>query len=83
MDSNMLMKDAAPFAAMVLVEAGEVLLTTLMKAAMNRGISNYVYAVYYNSLGVLILLPYFIFHTLRFKFIHSSLQLAIKFNDRC
>ncbi|KAA8548060.1 hypothetical protein F0562_004679 [Nyssa sinensis] len=59
------LKDAAPFAAMVLVECGEVVMTTVTKAAMNRGISNFVYVVYYNSLGLLFLLPYFIFHSLR------------------
>lgn len=58
-------KNTLPFAVMVIVEIGEVGMITLGKAAMNGGISNLVYVVYYNTLGTLILLPYFVFHTHR------------------
>ncbi|KAK2994097.1 hypothetical protein RJ640_024361 [Escallonia rubra] len=58
-------KDSLPFTAMVIVEFGEVCMVTLAKAAMNSGMSNHVYVVYYNTLGTLILLPFFIIHTNR------------------
>ncbi|KAK3016549.1 LOW QUALITY PROTEIN: hypothetical protein RJ639_006596 [Escallonia herrerae] len=58
-------KDSLPFTAMVIVEFGEVVMVTLAKAAMNSGMSNLVYVVYSNTLGTLILLPFFIIHTNR------------------
>lgn len=57
---------ALPFAAMVMVECGEVGMITLGKAAMNDGLSSFVYVVYYNALGSIILLPGFILHICRF-----------------
>nr|GEV32739.1 WAT1-related protein At3g28050-like [Tanacetum cinerariifolium] len=59
------MEKALPFAAMVMVECGEVSMITLGKAAMNDGLSNLVYVVYYNALGTIILLPNFIIHSCR------------------
>ncbi|CAI9277054.1 unnamed protein product [Lactuca saligna] len=56
---------ALPFAAMVMVECGEVGMITLGKAAMNDGLSSFVYVVYYNALGSIILLPGFILHICR------------------
>lgn len=56
---------ALPFAAMVMVECGEVGMITLGKAAMNSGLSNLVYVVYYNALGTVLLLPNFIIHSCR------------------
>ncbi|KVI02513.1 hypothetical protein Ccrd_019204 [Cynara cardunculus var. scolymus] len=53
---------ALPFAAMVMVECGEVGMITLGKAAMNSGLSNLVYVVYYNALGTVLLLPNFVIH---------------------
>ncbi|KAK3033559.1 LOW QUALITY PROTEIN: hypothetical protein RJ639_032407 [Escallonia herrerae] len=58
-------QDSLPFAAMVIVECGEIGTITLGKAAMNSGMSNLVYVVYYNTLGTLMLLPFFIIHTHR------------------
>lgn len=46
-----------PFAAMVMIECLDVGLTTLSKAAMSRGMSNYVFVVYSNALATLILFP--------------------------
>lgn len=62
-----LWRKAAPFAAMTLIECGEVVMTTLAKEAMDEGISNYVFMVYYSAVGVLLLLPYFIIHIIRKK----------------
>lgn len=62
------MKEAAPFAAMIFIETGEVGMTTLTKAAMNKGMSNFVYVVYYNALGVFILFPYFLFQKHRYPY---------------
>ncbi|ONI19474.1 hypothetical protein PRUPE_3G280900 [Prunus persica] len=52
---------AVPFAAMVMVECAEVGVSTISKVAMSRGMSHFVFIVYYNALGTLMLLPYFIF----------------------
>ncbi|KAA8548069.1 hypothetical protein F0562_004670 [Nyssa sinensis] len=59
------LKDALPFAVMVMVECAEIGMVTMSKAAMNNGMSNFVFVVYYNALGTLILLPYYIFHSCR------------------
>ncbi|XP_042500984.1 WAT1-related protein At3g28050-like [Macadamia integrifolia] len=52
--------DVVPFAVMVMVECAEVGITTLSKAAMVKGMSHFVFIVYYNALGTLILLPSFL-----------------------
>lgn len=52
--------DLVPFAAMILVECTQVGVSTISKAAMRKGMSNFVFLVYYNALGTLILFPYFI-----------------------
>ncbi|XP_043723796.1 WAT1-related protein At3g28050-like [Telopea speciosissima] len=52
--------DVVPFAVMVMVECAEVGITTLSKAAMLRGMNHFVFIVYYNALGTLILLPSFL-----------------------
>lgn len=51
-----------PFAAMVMVECLDVGLTTLSKAAMSKGMSQFVFVVYSNALATLILLPSLIFY---------------------
>ncbi|KAA8530262.1 hypothetical protein F0562_004971 [Nyssa sinensis] len=70
-------KDALPFAVMVVVECIEIGMATLSKAAMNRGMSKFVFVVYYNALGTLILLPHFIFH------IHRSKRPPLTFSLLC
>ncbi|CAL2250442.1 unnamed protein product [Prunus armeniaca] len=54
-------RSALPFAAMIMVECAEVGVSTISKVAMSRGMSHFVFIVYYNALGTLMLLPYFIF----------------------
>lgn len=54
-------RGALPFAAMVTVECTDVGVSIISKAAMSRGMSNFVYIVYYNALGALILFPYIIY----------------------
>lgn len=68
--------DFLPFLAMVIVECSEMLMITLGKAAMNDGLNNLVYVVYYNALGTLFLLPCLIFRRRRFvKNYHYFLRL--------
>lgn len=55
-------KKSLPFLAMMVVETVEAGLITLSKAAMSRGMSNFVFVVYYNALGTLFLLPSFSVH---------------------
>ncbi|XP_068303363.1 WAT1-related protein At5g40240-like isoform X1 [Pyrus communis] len=52
---------AVPFTAMVIVECAEVGVSTLSKVAMSKGMSKFVFIVYYNAIGTLLLLPIFIF----------------------
>ncbi|KAL8166773.1 hypothetical protein V2J09_008272 [Rumex salicifolius] len=51
-----------PFVAMMVVESVEAGLITLSKAAMSKGMSNFVFVVYYNALGTLFLFPSFSIH---------------------
>ncbi|KAH7852894.1 hypothetical protein Vadar_030625 [Vaccinium darrowii] len=50
-------RNAAPFAALMAAECTDIGMTTLAKAAMIKGMSNFVFVVYANALGALILLP--------------------------
>ncbi|KAE8707617.1 putative Auxin-induced protein 5NG4 [Hibiscus syriacus] len=52
---------SVPFVAMITVECTDVGISVISKAALSKGMSNIVSVVYYNALGTLILLPYFIF----------------------
>ncbi|XP_019053098.1 PREDICTED: WAT1-related protein At3g28050-like isoform X5 [Nelumbo nucifera] len=65
---------AMPFAAMVMVECGSIGLTTLSKAAMRRGMSNFVFILYSYILATLLLLP-FLFICRRAK--HPPLTFSI------
>ncbi|KAJ4972756.1 hypothetical protein NE237_005930 [Protea cynaroides] len=46
-----------PYAGMIMVECLDVGMSTLSKASMSRGMSHYVFVVYSNAIGTLILLP--------------------------
>lgn len=76
---NPCLRAAAPFVAMITVECIEVGLTTLSKAAMKQGMSNFVFIVYYNALGTLILLPLFLYNTFRGKKVPITFSLLYKF----
>ncbi|KAG8489820.1 hypothetical protein CXB51_017861 [Gossypium anomalum] len=52
--------NALPFMAMITVECTDVGISVISKAALNKGMSNVVSVTYFNALGTLILLPYFI-----------------------
>ncbi|XP_010543988.1 PREDICTED: WAT1-related protein At1g60050 [Tarenaya hassleriana] len=57
------MEDTVPFGAMVLMEASTIALTILAKTALTGGMSPFVFVVYTNALGSLLLVPYsFLFH---------------------
>ncbi|PSS35198.1 WAT1-related protein [Actinidia chinensis var. chinensis] len=51
---------ALPLAAMITVECTAVGLSTLNKAAMTKGMSTYVFIVYYNALSTIILFPFIV-----------------------
>lgn len=55
------LQNAIPFVAMVTVECTDVGLSVISKAALTKGMNKFVSVVYYNALGTLILLPYFLF----------------------
>ncbi|TMW95887.1 hypothetical protein EJD97_008243 [Solanum chilense] len=71
--------DFLPFLAMVMVECCEMLMITLGKAAMNDGLNNLVYVVYYNALGTLFLLPCLIFHRYRSNMVPITLPILWRF----
>ncbi|KAE8687992.1 WAT1-related protein [Hibiscus syriacus] len=53
----------APFTVMVIMEACTIALTILAKTAMTGGMSPFVFVVYTNAVGSLLLLPFsFLFH---------------------
>lgn len=56
-------ENIVPFIAMALMEACTIALTILAKTALTGGMSPFVFIVYTNALGSLVLLPYsFFFH---------------------
>ncbi|GJY37030.1 EamA domain, WAT1-related protein [Tanacetum coccineum] len=59
------MEDVLPFVAMLMITCLDMSVLTIVKAAMNGGMSSIVYVVYHDALGTLILLPFFIIHIVR------------------
>ncbi|KAL7609215.1 hypothetical protein Lser_V15G13158 [Lactuca serriola] len=57
--------EVLPFVAMLLITCLDMSVLTIVKAAMNGGMNSFVYIVYHDALGTLILFPFFIIHTLR------------------
>nr|GEU53857.1 EamA domain, WAT1-related protein [Tanacetum cinerariifolium] len=57
--------DVLPFVAMLLLICLDMAVLTIVKAAMNGGMESIVYVIYHNSLGTLILLPFFVAHMFR------------------
>jgi hypothetical protein len=49
------MRGLGVIAAMVATQFAEVSMNTILKAAMSRGMSNFVFIVYSNALAVLVL----------------------------
>ncbi|GMY13436.1 WAT1-related protein At5g40240-like [Fagus crenata] len=68
-----------PFAAMVMLEVGNVGMATLGKAAMTSGLSNFTFVVYYNALGTFILFLYYIFQRYRSRGPPLTFSLLFKF----
>ncbi|KAK6920744.1 EamA domain [Dillenia turbinata] len=67
-----------PFVVMVVVECVDVGLTTISKAAMSNGMSNFVFVVYSNAFAALLLFPY-IFVFQRTKRAPLTFSLLCKF----
>ncbi|KAL9227080.1 hypothetical protein vseg_002817 [Gypsophila vaccaria] len=76
---NSILKEAAPFIAMIVLQFEEVGITTLGKAAMNKGMSNFVFVVYYNALGALFILPISLFTVFRGQRVPLTISLLAKF----
>lgn len=61
--------------AVVVAECVEVGLNTMSKAAMRRGMNNFIYSAYSTSLGVLFLVPLaFFFHRFVFPSYSNSIS---------
>ncbi|KAJ0830589.1 hypothetical protein HanPSC8_Chr15g0657131 [Helianthus annuus] len=60
------MKEVIPFVAMLMITCLDMSVLTIVKAAMNHGMSSIVYIVYHDALGIFILLPFFIIGFFRF-----------------
>ncbi|KAF5755103.1 putative EamA domain-containing protein [Helianthus annuus] len=72
------MEDVLPFVAMLMLTCLDMVVLTVVKAAMNDGMGSIAYVVYHNTLGTLILLPFFIIHMIR-KVDRPPLTLRILF----
>ncbi|XP_022015999.1 WAT1-related protein At3g28130 isoform X1 [Helianthus annuus] len=59
------MNELLPFVAMLMTTCLDMGALTLVKAAMDGGLSIIVYIVYHSALGTFILLPFFIIHIYR------------------
>ncbi|KAI3824017.1 hypothetical protein L1987_05464 [Smallanthus sonchifolius] len=59
------MNDVMPFIAMLMITCMDMSVLTIVKAAMNDGMSTIVYIVYHDALGMFILLPFFIISIFR------------------
>ncbi|KAI7757077.1 hypothetical protein M8C21_028477 [Ambrosia artemisiifolia] len=59
------MEDVLPFVAMLMLTCLDMVVLTIVKAAMNDGMGSIPYVVYHNALGTLILLPFFVVHIIR------------------
>lgn len=56
-------REFVPFVAMVIMEACTIALTIMAKTALTGGMSPFVFVVYTNALGAMLLLPFsFFFH---------------------
>ncbi|XP_076950969.1 WAT1-related protein At5g40240-like [Bidens hawaiensis] len=60
--------EVMPLVAMLMITCLDMSVLTIVKAAMNDGMSSIVYIVYHDALGVLLLLPTFIIGFFRLKF---------------
>ncbi|KAG7016175.1 WAT1-related protein, partial [Cucurbita argyrosperma subsp. argyrosperma] len=56
-----MMEAAMPFTAMIMVESTDVIISTLIKVAMAKGMNNLVFLVYSNALATFLLLPFLLF----------------------
>ncbi|KAK9699430.1 hypothetical protein RND81_08G172900, partial [Saponaria officinalis] len=74
-----ILKEATPFILMTILQIEEVGITTLGKAAMNKGMSNFVFVVYYNALGSLLLFPFCLYNAFRGKRVPLTISLLSKF----
>ncbi|KAJ4711154.1 WAT1-related protein [Melia azedarach] len=74
------MEELVPFTLMVIMEGCTIGLTVLAKTAMNGGMSPFVFVVYTNALGSIILLPYsFFYHRERIEQPLFTLPLMLRF----
>ncbi|KAL4568399.1 hypothetical protein LXL04_024010 [Taraxacum kok-saghyz] len=58
-------EEVLPICAMLMLTCLDIGLLTIVKVAMNDGMNSFVYIVYHNVLGTLILLPFFFIHIFR------------------
>ncbi|KAK1359027.1 hypothetical protein POM88_043501 [Heracleum sosnowskyi] len=68
-----------PFAVMIMAECMEVTFLSLGKAAMNNGISSFVFVAYYNSLATLIFFSFFVLHVCRGNQLPLTFSLLCRF----
>nr|GME02424.1 WAT1-related protein At5g40240-like [Ipomoea batatas] len=79
MGNEILRKEVVPFAAMIVVVCMEMATSTIAKAALNSGISTFIFVLYYNFLGVLLLLPGFFIQRHR----RNPLPITFSILSRC
>nr|GMD46731.1 WAT1-related protein At3g28050-like isoform X1 [Ipomoea batatas] len=79
MGNEILRKEVVPFAAMIVVVCMEMATSTIAKAALNSGISTFIFVLYYNFLGILLLLPGFLIQRHR----RNPLPITFSILGRC
>ncbi|XP_019187333.1 PREDICTED: WAT1-related protein At3g28050-like isoform X2 [Ipomoea nil] len=79
MGNEILRKEVLPFAAMVVVVCMEMATSTIAKAALNSGLSSLILVLYYNFLGILLLLPGFFIQRHR----RNPLPITLSILSRC
>lgn len=79
MEIESCLTESLPFVAMIAVEFVHIGLATLSKAAMASGLSQYVYIVYYDAFGTIILLPWIVFQSLSGKSLLINFSLLCRF----
>lgn len=71
-------KDLGVFAIMLVVEFLEVTINTVSKAAMTRGMNDFVFVMYSNAFGACFLLPLTLIF-FRYNYNYYYYQLSINF----
>lgn len=89
MKFQVLFRRAKPFLAVVFLQVGLAGMDIASKAALNEGMSNYVFVVYRHIVAFLVIAPFavildkFLSLSLSFSFFYSRVQYVEFYKTRC